>query len=208
MHTVAQKPMPSLTSACFRATGLALTCMQPDMALQPGGVCQRWCLGTIPASLLSTGLSTHHFVCARTSLSSLHMQCACLSFLHSFPCMLTSRGPQPHLCVVLAGSVSAGKPCGHATRLAGSLPQRRGFCTIRAVKPCTRMPLAHVHDAAQLPNRVCFACARERRSSQTASFDASTKPRFSTTFCDGAVLVHVRVLCVDGWMGGDVRGNF
>ena len=37
---VTQKPMPSLTSACFRTTGPALTCMQPDVALQSGGVCQ------------------------------------------------------------------------------------------------------------------------------------------------------------------------
>ena len=55
--TVTQKPMPSLTSACFRTTGPALTCMQPDVALQSGGLCQCWRLGTIPASLLSTGLS-------------------------------------------------------------------------------------------------------------------------------------------------------
>ena len=75
---VTQNPMPSLTSACFRATGLALTCVQPDAALQSGSVRQRQCLGTIPASLPSTGLShiISHVPCCNVFLEFIHSQLA------------------------------------------------------------------------------------------------------------------------------------
>ena len=54
VKSVTQKPTPCLTSACLRTShgsGIDMhAARRGHVALQSGGVCQHWCLGTIPAS--------------------------------------------------------------------------------------------------------------------------------------------------------------